>query len=131
MGYTRPSARPGRPSARVGNRPSSLSLHTPAIDVRLSYRGVDVVATLERVARLHGRPKRIRVDNGPEFISKELDLWAYLHDVELDFSRPGKPNGQRLRGIVQWQVPGRVPQRLLVPEPRQRTIQVQRTADGI
>lgn len=64
---------------------------SPAIDVRLSYRGVDVVATLERVARLHGRPKRIRVDNGPEFISKELDLWAYLHDVELDFSRPGKP----------------------------------------
>jgi Integrase core domain len=64
---------------------------SPAIDVRLSYRSADVVATLERVARLYGRPKRIRVDNGPEFISKELDLWAYLHGVELDFSRPGKP----------------------------------------
>jgi putative transposase len=64
---------------------------SPSIDVRMSYRGADVVATLERVARLHGRPKRIRVDNGPEFISKELDLWAYLHGVELDFSRPGKP----------------------------------------
>ena len=31
------------------------------------------------------------LDNGPEFISKELDLWVYLHGVELDFSRPGKP----------------------------------------
>jgi putative transposase len=64
---------------------------SPAIDVRLSYRGADVVATLERIARSHGRPKCIRVDNGPEFISKELDLWAWMHGVALDFSRPGKP----------------------------------------
>ena len=28
---------------------------------------------------------------GPEFISKELDLWAFMHNVTLDFSRPGKP----------------------------------------
>jgi putative transposase len=64
---------------------------SPAIDVPMSYRGADVVATLERIASVHGRPKRIRVDNGPEFMSKELDLWAWLHNVELDFSRPGKP----------------------------------------
>ena len=38
-----------------------------------------------------GCPKSIRVDNGPEFISKELDLWAYFNNVTLDFSRPGKP----------------------------------------
>jgi len=31
------------------------------------------------------------VDNGPEFISKNLDHWAYENGVELDFSRPGKP----------------------------------------
>jgi hypothetical protein len=28
--------------------------------------------------------------NGPEFIFKEVDLWAYVHGVVLDFSRPGK-----------------------------------------
>ena len=28
---------------------------------------------------------------GPEFISKELDLWAFMRGVTLDFSRPGKP----------------------------------------
>ncbi len=28
---------------------------------------------------------------GPEFISMELDLWAWTHGVVLDFSRPGKP----------------------------------------
>ncbi len=36
-------------------------------------------------------PKTIRVDNGPEFISRNLDLWAYTNNVTLDFSRPGKP----------------------------------------
>jgi len=42
--------------------------------------------------RLKGlEPKRIKCDNGTEFISKELDLWAYTNGVELDFSRPGKP----------------------------------------
>ena len=28
---------------------------------------------------------------GSEFISRDLDLWAYANDVALDFSRPGKP----------------------------------------
>ena len=64
---------------------------SPALDVRTSYRGADVVETLDRIAATYGRPQRIRLDNGPEFISKDLDLWAYQHDVVLDFSRPGKP----------------------------------------
>ena len=36
-------------------------------------------------------PKRIKVDNGPEFISKELDKRAYESDVILEFPRHGKP----------------------------------------
>jgi len=64
---------------------------SPAIDVRQSYRGLDVVDTLERAARAFGYPKTIRLDNGPEFINRELDLWAYMKGVTLDFSRPGKP----------------------------------------
>lgn len=69
----------------------AFSKVSPAIDVRMRYRGSDVVDTLERVKRTYGVPKTIRVDNGPEFISKDLDLWAYMNDVTLDFSRPGKP----------------------------------------
>lgn len=64
---------------------------SPAIDARKSYRADDVVNTLERVTRKYGVPKEIRVDNGPEFISGALDLWAYMNGVTLDFSRPGKP----------------------------------------
>jgi putative transposase len=64
---------------------------SPAIDARHSYRGADVVEALELAAREVGYPETIRVDNGPEFISRELDLWAFLRGVTLDFSRPGKP----------------------------------------
>jgi transposase InsO family protein len=64
---------------------------SPAIDVRQSYRGADVVATLERAASETGLPKTIRLDNGPEVVSKDLDLWAFMRGVMLDFSRPGKP----------------------------------------
>ena len=46
---------------------------------------------LERVCKDVGYPRTIRVDQGPEFISKDLDLWAYRRGVVLDFSRPGKP----------------------------------------
>jgi putative transposase len=64
---------------------------SPAIGVGFSYKGSDVVETLELAVKEHGCPKRIRVDNGPEFVSRDLDLWAYTKGVVLDFSRPGKP----------------------------------------
>ncbi len=67
------------------------SRFSPVIDPRLSYRCEDVVATLERVCAEVGYPCSIRVDQGSEFVSRDLDLWAYQHDVTLDFSRPGKP----------------------------------------
>ena len=49
------------------------------------------MATLERVCATTGYPKTIRVDQGTEFVSRDLDLWAYAKGVTLDFSRPGKP----------------------------------------
>lgn len=67
------------------------SRYCPATDPRFTDRGEDVVQTLERVCGRIGYPKTIRVDNGSEFISRDLDLWAYANDVTLDFSRPGKP----------------------------------------
>lgn len=45
---------------------------------------------------MRGAPKRFRVDNGPEFVSRALDQWAYLHEVTLDFSQPGKPTDNAL-----------------------------------
>jgi len=47
--------------------------------------------TLEGVCVEVVYPKTIRVDQGSEFVSRDLDLWAYANNVTLDFSRPGKP----------------------------------------
>ncbi len=62
----------------------SLALH-----VGQRVPGQDVVGVLEGVVNERGLPKAIRVDNCPEFVSKDLDLWAYWNKVKLDFSRPG------------------------------------------
>lgn len=67
----------------------TFSRFSPVVDPRFSYRGENVVATLDRAYRNSGYPKTIRVDQGSEFISRDLDLWAYKRDIELDFSQPG------------------------------------------
>lgn len=53
--------------------------------------GEQVSLFLTKLGGHRGTPQSIRVDNGPEFISKALDKWAYERKVALDFSRPGKP----------------------------------------
>jgi len=69
----------------------TFSRFSPIIDPRFSYRAEDVVQSLEWICRSNGYPKTIRVDQGSEFISRDMDLWAYAKGVTLDFSRPGKP----------------------------------------
>jgi len=69
----------------------SWSKYVQAIDARFSYRGEDVVQTHERICSQTSYPKTIRVDQGTEFVSRDLDLWAFATGVTLDFSRPGKP----------------------------------------
>lgn len=57
-----------------------------------SLKGVDVVAQLQQICSVEKcKPERIQCDNGSEFISKEVDKWAYENGVTMDFSRPGKP----------------------------------------
>lgn len=57
-----------------------------------SLRGTDVIHCLNHIKLVEGVvPLRIQCDNGSEFISKEVDRWAYENQVTLDFSRPGKP----------------------------------------
>jgi putative transposase len=69
----------------------NFSRESLAIRAGQRLTGDDVVKTLERITERRGTPQSIRVDNGPEFVSKSLDYWAYFNGVKLDFSRPGKP----------------------------------------
>jgi len=83
-------------SFRTLNLTEALTRQCLAQEVDLSLSGVRVVRVLERVKQKHGVPELIRVDNGSEFRSKALDLWAYANQVKLEFIEPGKPtqNGQ-------------------------------------
>lgn len=69
----------------------NYSRESLAIWADVSIRGADVVSLMKHLQELYGTPQRIQVDNGSEFISKALDLWAYENNVTLVFSRPGKP----------------------------------------
>ena len=68
-----------------------FSRFSPALEPRFNFSGADVVRVLEEVCKEVGFPAAIRVDQGSEFVSRDLDLWAYQRGVTLDFSRPGKP----------------------------------------
>jgi putative transposase len=63
-----------------------------AIEVDTSLPGVRVARVLDRLVSARGSPpKTIKLDNGPELVSRALDQWAYERGVYLDFIEPGKP----------------------------------------
>lgn len=62
-----------------------------AIDVDLSLPAQRVIRVLERIVAWRGLPAKLRMDNGPEFISSTLADWAEQHEIELEFIKPGKP----------------------------------------
>jgi len=67
------------------------SCESLGIEVGQRLNGDDVVRVLGKVTADRGKPQSIRVDNGPEFIPRSMDLWACFNGVKLDFSRPGSP----------------------------------------
>jgi len=62
-----------------------------AIDVAGSIRSGRVIEVLSRLVSLHGSPKHLRSDNGPEFVSRAVLKW--LTDLNIDTAHidPGKP----------------------------------------
>ena len=62
-----------------------------AIEVDTSLGGVRIVRVLEELKRKRGLPRQIRSDNGPEFVSRTVDQWAYEQRVEWHTIQPGRP----------------------------------------
>lgn len=62
-----------------------------AIEVGKRLGAEHVVASLNRLVAQRQAPRYLFADNGSEFSGRLLDLWAYHHQVQIDFSRPGKP----------------------------------------
>jgi len=59
--------------------------------VEYSITASDLIDQLDVLTIEHGSPKALRMDNGPEFISKALREWA--NEVDLVFIRQGNPGG--------------------------------------
>ncbi len=62
-----------------------------AIDVAGSIRSPRVVVVLARLVSLHGHPRHIRSDNGPEFVSKAVLKWVTESGIDTAHIDPGKP----------------------------------------
>lgn len=90
MDFMRDTLTDGR-SFRTLNVIDDATRECLVIEVDTSLTSHRVMRVLEQICRGRGFPKRIVVDNGPEFTSRALDQWAYVAGVELVFIRPGKP----------------------------------------
>jgi len=50
-----------------------------------------VTLFLDQIANRRGYPLQLRLDNGPENISREMLAWAKEHGVHIHYIQPGKP----------------------------------------
>jgi len=76
---------------RVLTTIDEFSKLSPRIVVGHSLGGDDVVRCLQQIAAEHGLPRRLRMDNGPEFRSRPVVEWALRNGVRLEYIQPGKP----------------------------------------
>jgi putative transposase len=76
---------------RTLNIVDDFSRECVAIEVDTSLSGARVVRVLEQLAETKGLPKKVVMDNGPEFTSKTLFLWSEERTVGLHYIEPGKP----------------------------------------
>ena len=61
------------------------------IEVDFSLPAVSVVRSLNKIIEWRGEPQIIRVDNGPEYVSGLLKVWAETHGIHIEYIQPGKP----------------------------------------
>ena len=81
----------GNRKFRTLNVMDDCSREALAIEVDTSLSSKRVIRTLDRIIEQRGKPTAIRTDNGPEFTSKELELWAVEKGITIQFIQPGKP----------------------------------------
>jgi putative transposase len=62
-----------------------------AIDVAGSIRSGRVIEVLSKLVSVHGAPRYLRSDNGPEFVSKAILKWLAQANIDTAHIDPGKP----------------------------------------
>lgn len=78
-------------SCRLFNVIDDFNREGLAIDVGISLPTTRVIRSLNQIIEWRGKPKKIRCDNGPEYISQGLADWAKANNIELSFIQPDNP----------------------------------------
>ena len=78
-------------SFRLFNVIDDFNREALAMDIDLSLPAERVVRALDQIIEWRGKPLVIRSDNGPEYISSKLVLWAEKNGIRLDHIQPGNP----------------------------------------
>jgi putative transposase len=61
------------------------------IEIDVSLPNTRVIRSLDQIISWRGRPRSIRVDNGPEYINKAPKQWAARNGIALCHIQPGEP----------------------------------------
>lgn len=62
-----------------------------AIEIDLSLPSARVIRALKQVIAWRGKPSVIRCDNGPEYVSAQIQDWAQTWGIKLEHIQPGQP----------------------------------------
>jgi putative transposase len=76
---------------RVLNAIDDFNREVLTVGVDYSMPAERVIELLKQIIAIRGCPKKIRVDNGPEFISQAFKDWCASNGIQIQYIQPGKP----------------------------------------